>query len=91
LDKDLKDVIEYHNPKEGYVHNVSLPPEQRLSPHLSDVEKRHAQLFAMRIFFVFGHTHRPFVSKDHKVFNTGSWVRDAEFPNTFVELYGSVI
>ncbi|HZT36198.1 MAG TPA: hypothetical protein VFA15_09780, partial [Nitrososphaera sp.] len=38
---------------------------------------------------VFGHTHRPFVSLDGKVVNSGSWVADAAIANTFVELDGS--
>lgn len=40
---------------------------------------------------IFGHTHRPFVSEDKRVANTGSWVSEPQTNyafNTFVELDG---
>jgi len=38
--------------------------------------------------FVFGHTHRPFITKNGNVVNTGSWVDelDREFQNSYVEI-----
>ena len=35
---------------------------------------------------VFGHTHMPFVNKAENVVNSGSWVKDANPHNTYVEL-----
>ncbi|MDP3012658.1 MAG: UDP-2,3-diacylglucosamine diphosphatase [Candidatus Subteraquimicrobiales bacterium] len=37
---------------------------------------------------VFGHTHRPFISKDKKVVNTGSWINEIKkkYQNSFVEI-----
>ena len=38
--------------------------------------------------FVFGHTHRPFITKNGNVVNTGSWVAELspEFQNSYVEI-----
>ncbi len=38
--------------------------------------------------FVFGHTHRPFITKKRNVANTGSWVAELsrEFQNSYVEI-----
>jgi UDP-2,3-diacylglucosamine pyrophosphatase LpxH len=88
FDKDLKEIIDFHNQKQkdGYVENLLLPPEQRLKSYLGDVEKKAYLSVKEGEILIFGHTHRPFISSDNKVLNTGSWVSDAEFHNTFVEL-----
>lgn len=41
--------------------------------------------------FVFGHSHRPFITRDRRVANTGSWVNDPKhisprWQNTYVEI-----
>ena len=68
------------------VQNLLLPPEERLKPYLSDVEKKAYSTLNADETLIFGHTHRPFISSYSRVLNTGSWVSDAEFHNTFVEL-----
>ncbi len=38
---------------------------------------------------VFGHTHRPFISNDKRVVNTGSWIDELErkeYQNSYVEI-----
>jgi UDP-2,3-diacylglucosamine pyrophosphatase LpxH len=86
FDKGLKDIIDFHNQKNGYVQNLMLSPEERLKPYVGDVERKAYSGINADETLIFGHTHRPFISSDGKVLNTGSWVSDAEFHNTFVEL-----
>lgn len=93
LGNQLKGIIDYHNTegKNGYVENLLLPPEERLKPYVGDVEKKAYTSVNEGEVLIFGHTHRPFVSDDMKLVNTGSWVSDAEVHNTFVELEGKEI
>ena len=35
---------------------------------------------------IFGHTHSPFITEDKKVVNSGSWVTDNDFHDTYVEI-----
>ncbi len=34
---------------------------------------------------IFGHTHRPFISKYKMTVNNGSWLTDNDFHNTFIK------
>lgn len=86
FDKDLKDIIEFHDKNDGYVQNLLLPPERRLKSYLGDVERKAYTSVNPGQTLIFGHTHRPFISSDSTVLNTGSWVSDSEYPNTFAEL-----
>lgn len=36
--------------------------------------------------FIFGHTHRPFITKDNKVINLGSWRKDESIHNIFLKI-----
>jgi len=36
-------------------------------------------------FIVYGHTHRPFVDTEKRVANTGCWIKDSEYTNTYFE------
>jgi predicted phosphodiesterase len=93
LGKELGGIIDYHDTKgnNGYVENLLLPPAQRLKPYFGDLEKRAYTSVNEGEVLIFGHTHRPFVTDDLKLANTGSWVSDAEVHNTFVELEGKEI
>lgn len=82
----LKEVINFHNKEKGYVDNLMLPPEKRLEPYIGDVEKTAYASIHDDEVLIFGHTHRPFISTDHKLVNTGCWVNDAKLHNTFVEI-----
>jgi UDP-2,3-diacylglucosamine pyrophosphatase LpxH len=82
----LKDIINFHGGNDGYVKNLLQPPEQRLGPYLTDVERKARSSLKEGERLIFGHTHRPFVSDDFRVANTGSWVTDAQVHNTFVEI-----
>lgn len=35
---------------------------------------------------IFGHTHSPFITKDKMIVNSGSWVTDNDFHNTYVKI-----
>ena len=35
---------------------------------------------------IFGHTHSPFITDDKMVINSGSWVTDNDFHDTYVEI-----
>lgn len=35
---------------------------------------------------VFGHTHKPFINRDNTVINLGSWVKDYDVHNTYLEI-----
>ena len=89
LDKDLKEVIRFHDTQgQGYVKNLLLPPETRLESYFPDVERKAYESVGQGEILVFGHTHRPFVSSDQKVINFGCWVSDAQISNTFVQIEG---
>jgi UDP-2,3-diacylglucosamine pyrophosphatase LpxH len=85
---ELGDLFHYHNGMDGYVNHLMQRPEDRLAPYIGDVEKRAFSSLAQGEKLVFGHTHRPFVSSDGRVANSGSWVTDAAVHNTYVELDG---
>ena len=91
LDVELRDLIDFHDQRGGYVKNLLLPPEERLESFISDVEKKAYSTVNDDQVLVFGHTHRPFISSDHKLVNCGSWVKDAKINNTFVEIDGDDI
>jgi UDP-2,3-diacylglucosamine pyrophosphatase LpxH len=86
FDNILKDIINFHGGNKEYVEHLLQPPEQRLQPYLTDVEKKAWSSVKDGETLIFGHTHRPFISKDRKVVNVGSWVIDAQVHNTFVEI-----
>jgi UDP-2,3-diacylglucosamine pyrophosphatase LpxH len=65
-------------------------PEVRLKDKLADVERRAHREIAdkTQTLLIFGHTHHPFIDQKEKLVNTGSWVKDANPHNTYVELEG---
>ena len=91
LPTDIKDLIEFHQGPGGLAKHLMQPPEQRLQSCISDVEKRAFESISEGEKLVFGHTHRPFVSSDGRVANAGSWVTDAVYHNTYVELDGETM
>ena len=91
FNKDIKEVINFHGGINGYLEHLETSPELRLKQFLSDVERRAYSAVNDGEILIFGHTHRPFVSIDHKLVNTGSWVSDAPINNTFVSLEGKEI
>ena len=89
LPSELKDLLEFHKTPQALAKHLLQPPEQRLQP--GDVEERAFASLQPGEKLVFGHTHRPFVSSDGRVANSGSWVTDAEYHNTYVELDGQTM
>ena len=87
---NIHDLIDYHGGNEGYVEHLMTPPEERLKPYMTDVERKAYSDVKDGEMLIFGHTHRPFVSPDRNLINTGSWVSDAQIHNnnfnTFAEL-----
>jgi len=92
---NISDLIDYHGGKEGYIKHLMTKPEDRLQPFLSDVERKAYRDVKDGERLLFGHTHRPFVSRDLKLINTGSWVKDQQTINinfnSFAELDGDQI
>lgn len=91
LPTELKDLVQFHKTPEQLINHLKQPPEQRLQFTFGDVEKRAFQSLSAGQKLVFGHTHRPFVSSDGRVANSGSWVTDAPVHNTYVELDGDTM
>ncbi|KYC54315.1 MAG: UDP-2,3-diacylglucosamine hydrolase [Candidatus Methanofastidiosum methylothiophilum] len=42
--------------------------------------------FSSNAKFIFGHTHRPFITKDNRVINLGSWRKDESRHNIFLKI-----
>lgn len=40
---------------------------------------------------IFGHTHKPYINTDKTVVNSGSWVKDSDVHNTYVEIKNGTI
>ena len=68
------------------METLTQGPEKRLAETLSDVERLASSSVGEGEVLVFGHTHRPFVSRSEKVVNAGSWVTDAPVHDTYVRL-----
>ena len=82
----LKSVVDRERVKQQ-IHNVQMPPEERLKDSLGQVERNACEDVKANQVLVFGHMHRPFVNKKESVANTGSWVTDATGDyDTYVEL-----
>jgi UDP-2,3-diacylglucosamine pyrophosphatase LpxH len=91
LGSAIADLLHFHGGTAQYIDHLMQPPEQRLQPYLPDVERKAFSWQGENGgILVFGHTHRPFVSADGTVVNSGSWVTDATVHNTYVELDGGL-
>ena len=64
------------------------PPEDRLKESLGKINSTACQQVRPGEVLVFGHTHAPFVNKAENVVNCGSWVKDSNPYDTYVELDG---
>lgn len=88
-------LIKNHNGNyTSYVENLKTPPHSRKNFEISDVEKRAVEHIRKEISvqrLVFGHTHKPFVSVDKSLANSGSWVSDERTFNTYIEIDGTEI
>jgi UDP-2,3-diacylglucosamine pyrophosphatase LpxH len=67
---------------------LRLRPEERLKGFLEHINYSACKQVKPGEVLVFGHTHAPFVNKAESVVNCGSWVKDANPYNTYVELTG---
>jgi len=61
-------------------------PEVRLKDSLSKINAAAWKDVKPGEVLIFGHTHIPFVNKTENVVNTGSWVKDSNPHDTYVEL-----
>jgi UDP-2,3-diacylglucosamine pyrophosphatase LpxH len=74
---------------DGLIDRVRRRPEERLQgSSLNQINAKACKTAQPGEILVFGHTHVPFVNKAENVVNTGSWVKDANPHNTYVELIG---
>jgi UDP-2,3-diacylglucosamine pyrophosphatase LpxH len=65
---------------------IQRSPEDRLKESLTKINSRASQEVKAGEILIFGHTHAPFVNKAENVVNCGSWVKDANPYDTYVEL-----
>jgi UDP-2,3-diacylglucosamine pyrophosphatase LpxH len=65
---------------------IQRSPEERLKESLNQINSRASQEVKRGEVLIFGHTHVPFVNKAENVVNCGSWVKDANPCDTYVEL-----
>jgi UDP-2,3-diacylglucosamine pyrophosphatase LpxH len=94
LKERLSDLFDFHGGSDEYIRHLMEPAETRLKPYLTDVEGKACRSLNDNEILIFGHTHRPFVSDDKRVVNTGSWVSEPQTNykfNTFVELDGDQV
>jgi predicted phosphodiesterase len=61
-------------------------PEDRLKESLNKINLTACKEVKPGEILIFGHTHVPFVNKEENVANCGSWVKDANPYDTYVEL-----
>jgi len=61
-------------------------PEVRLKDSLNRINATACQQVKPGEVLIFGHTHVPFINKKENVVNTGSWVKDSDPHDTYVEL-----
>jgi len=61
-------------------------PEERLKDSLAKINSTACQQVKPDEVLIFGHTHVPFMNKKENVVNTGSWVKDSNPYDTYVEL-----
>ena len=71
-----------------YLTSLQTPACERQSRGFTVVESLARDSLKPGEILVFGHTHRPFVSEDRRLVNTGSWVNEGETNNTYVEIDG---
>ncbi len=63
------------------------PAKKRLSPEkTTNIELKACGSVKDGEILVFGHTHKPFINKKGNVVNLGSWVKDAQIQNTYLEV-----
>jgi UDP-2,3-diacylglucosamine pyrophosphatase LpxH len=67
---------------------LQRPPEDRLRGSVAQINSTACKQVRPGEVLVFGHTHVPFVNKAENVANCGSWVKDSNPHNTYVELSG---
>jgi UDP-2,3-diacylglucosamine pyrophosphatase LpxH len=70
--------------------NFHAKPQVRLKDNLDGIQRRaHEEVRGKPgQILVFGHTHHPFINRAEDLVNTGSWVKDANPRNTYLELKG---
>jgi UDP-2,3-diacylglucosamine pyrophosphatase LpxH len=61
-------------------------PEDRLKESLGHINSTACKQVKPGEILIFGHTHVPFVNKEENVVNSGSWVKDSNPYDTYVEL-----
>lgn len=87
----LKELFDAQNGEDKYLDHLMTPPKDRLGHVMTEVEKRAFDSVGSNEILIFGHTHRPFVSSDNKLANSGSWLSDEQTYNTYVEIKGKEI
>jgi UDP-2,3-diacylglucosamine pyrophosphatase LpxH len=68
------------------VRSLKDGPEVRLQDKLDDIEKRSFEEVKEDMILIYGHTHHPFINDKENLVNSGSWVKEADPHNTYVEI-----
>jgi predicted phosphodiesterase len=79
------------------LHSSGKPTENRMKPLLNPrnkIEELAMSELARRMLIggesnetvIFGHTHRPFITGYKTVANSGSWVTDNDFHDTYIKI-----
>ncbi len=78
------DILSKLAPNKSYRRSMMFPPETRLSNAIKDIERlaiSNARTMYLGMkpgeWFVFGHTHMPFLDTASRTINTGSWMDEA--------------
>jgi UDP-2,3-diacylglucosamine pyrophosphatase LpxH len=93
----IKDEHRITEPPEHRMKELHQPPQDRMKPLLKprdEIEELAMSPVARSMFvggepdetIIFGHTHSPFISEDKMVANSGSWVTDNDFHDTYVTI-----
>jgi UDP-2,3-diacylglucosamine pyrophosphatase LpxH len=93
----VKSIVRRPEDRMKELHSVMKSPEERTKPILmprNKIEELAMSPVARSILIggkpdetiIFGHTHSPFITEDKRVVNSGSWVTDNDFHDTYVEI-----
>ncbi|MFZ3169491.1 MAG: UDP-2,3-diacylglucosamine diphosphatase [Candidatus Methanoperedens sp.] len=67
---------------------IVRPAKERLNDQkINEIEKKASEVRLREgETLVFGHTHKPFINREGTMVNLGSWVKDSDVHNTYLEI-----
>ncbi len=75
------------------LNKVLLPARKRIDIEevVGSVREARDKIINKGEILIFGHTHKPYINKERTVVNLGSWVKDSDVHNTYVEIKNGTI